>query len=395
MTTPQLNPPRRITSPRPTIAFSIDSLKLGGAERILLRWARWCRDAGWRVVVITRHGPEQDAYPLPSGVVRCQEPRLPVILERLGWWAFPARLWALRSVLRRHSVVVAVGVTVLPSIKLLLASRGLRIHCLVSERNYPPAKPPALPWRWLRRLSYPWADLHLVQTQTTAAWLQSHCGVKRQLLMPNPVVWPFPNHEPVLAPDALVPRGSPMLLAAGTKAAQKGFDRLMPVFAELALRWPRLHLVLLGLSDQPYQGLNQQAWCRQLLGDNQGVQSRLLMPGPVGNMADWYQRADLFLLPSRYEGFPNVLLEAMAAGCPCIASDCSTGPADLISDGHNGRLLSAEASTQRWIQEIEALLLDPSQCSRLAKTALNTRDRFSESRLRSAFLSALEGLNDG
>ena len=57
-----------------TIAFSIDSLKLGGAERTLLRWAVWCRDAGWRVVVITRHGPERDAYPVPEGVVRRQEP---------------------------------------------------------------------------------------------------------------------------------------------------------------------------------------------------------------------------------------------------------------------------------------------------------------------------------
>lgn len=390
MTTPRLSKP-----PLPTIAFSIDSLKLGGAERVLLRWASWCRDAGWRVVVITRHGPERDAYPLPSEVLRCQEPRLPEPLERLGWWAFPARLLALRSVLRRYSVSVVVGVTVLPAIKVLLASRGLKLRCLASERNYPPAKPPALPWRWLRRLSYPWADLHLVQTKTTAAWLQSHCGVKRQLLMPNPVVWPLPKHEPVLAPGAFVPCGVPMLLAAGTKAAQKGFDRLMPVFAELALRWPRLHLVLLGLSDQSYQGCNQQSWCRELLGHNAEIQNRLLMPGPVGNMADWYERADLFLLPSRYEGFPNVLLEALAAGCPCIASDCCTGPADLIIDGQNGRLLPADASTQRWVEEIDALLKNPSQGRRLAESAVSVRDRFSEARLRSDFLGALEGLLHG
>ena len=103
-----------------TIAFSIDSLKLGGAERTLLRWAVWCRDAGWRVVVITRHGPERDAYPVPEGVVRRQEPRLSPALERLGWWAFPARLLVLRSLLRQEAIDVAVGVTVLPAVKLLL-----------------------------------------------------------------------------------------------------------------------------------------------------------------------------------------------------------------------------------------------------------------------------------
>ena len=50
------------------VAFSIDSLKLGGAERVLLQWAQWCKDEGWSVLVITRHGPDRDAYPVPNGV---------------------------------------------------------------------------------------------------------------------------------------------------------------------------------------------------------------------------------------------------------------------------------------------------------------------------------------
>ena len=381
--------------PTPAIAFTIDSLKLGGAERTLLRWAVWCRDAGWRVVVITRKGPERDAYPLPSGLIRRQEPRLSSGLERLGWWAFPARLLALRSLLREESVSIAVGVTVLPAVKLLLASRGLSMRCLVSERNYPPARSPSLPWRWLRRLSYPWADLHLVQTSTIGAWLQRHCGANRQLLLPNPVIWPLPSHEPVVDPESLLPEGVPVILAAGTKAHQKGFDRLMPIFATLAQRWPHLRLVLLGLSDQPYQGLRQQTWLRDLLGDDADHQQRLLLPGAVGNMAAWYARADLFVLPSRFEGFPNVLLEAMAAGCACVASDCPTGPSDLINDNQNGRLLAHDASTDRWIEVLEPLLCDASQRSRFAQQAVSVRERFGENQLRSTFLAALEGVKHG
>ena len=377
------------------IAFSIDSLKLGGAERTLLRWALWCRDAGWRVVVITRHGPDRDAYPLPSGLMRRQEPRLPKALERLGWWAFPARVMALRSLLREESVSIAVGVTVLPSVKLLLACRGLPIRCVVSERNYPPAKPPALPWRWLRRLSYPWADLHLVQTSITGDWLRRHCGADRQLLMPNPVIWPLPCHEPMVAPQSLLPEDAPVILAAGTKAHQKGFDRLMPIFAALADRWPRLRLVVLGLSDEPYRGVCQQTWLRELLGAKPDHQHRLLMPGAVGNMAHWYGRASLFVLPSRFEGFPNVLLEAMAAGCACVASDCLTGPSDLIQDSHNGRLLAQDASTDQWIEVLELLLQDDPQRFQLARQALAVRERFSEGRLRESLFGALEGLRHG
>ena len=378
-----------------SVAFCIDSLKLGGAERTLLRWAFWCSQAGWRVVVITRHGPERDAYPLPAGVHRLQEPTLPAWIAWLGWWAFPARLLALRALLRQEAVAVAVGVTVLPSVKLLIASRGLPLGSVVSERNYPPAKPPALPWRWLRRLSYPWACLHLVQTATTGDWLRRHCGAKRQLLMPNPVVWPLPDRDPSLRPDALLPADAPLLLAAGTKAHQKGFDRLMPVFAALALRFPQLHLAVLGLSAQPQYGRDQQRWLRQCLGDDSDVQRRLLLPGPVGTMASWYARASVFVLPSRYEGFPNVLLEAMAAGCPCVASDCLTGPSDLIEQDCNGVLLPSDATTQHWLEALTDLLEDPQRRRRLGQQAMVVRERFSEQRLRRDFLDALEQQRHG
>ena len=379
----------------PAIAFMIDSLKLGGAERTLLRWAVWCRDDGWRVLVVTRHGPERDAYPLPQGLTRRQEQPLPGPLSWLGWWAFPLRLLNLRALLRREAVDVVVGVTVLPAVKLLLATRGLALRCLVSERNYPPAKPPSLPWRCLRRLSYPWADLHLVQTRTTGNWLRRHCGARRQLLLPNPVVWPLPEHEPRLRPDALLPADVPVILAAGTKPHQKGFDRLIPVFSVLALRFPQLHLVVLGLSDQPRQGVDHQARLRAQLGAAPDLQRRFLMPGPVGNISAWYERATLFVLPSRFEGFPNVLLEAMAAGCVCIASDCPTGPADLIDDGRNGRLLAEQASTTNWIQALEGLLSDPSQRRSLAREACQVRQRFSEARLRRDFLDALHRPSHG
>ena len=112
-------------------------------------------------------------------------------------------------------------------------------------------------------------------------------------------------------------------------------------------------------------------------------------------MADWYARADLFVLPSRFEGFPNVLLEAMAAGCACVASDCPTGPSDLIRDNRNGRLLAHDASTDQWIEVLEPLLRDASQRSRFGQQAEAVRERFGENRLRSSFLPALEGLHRG
>ena len=377
------------------VAFTIDSLKLGGAERVLLQWARWCRDEGWQVVVITRQGPELDAYPVPAGVQRWVEPPLAPFLRWLGWFAFPFRVLALRQLLRRHGSDLAVGVTTLPAIKLLLASAGLPLRTLISERNYPPAKPPALPWRWLRRCTYPRADLHWVQTQVTGDWLRQHCGVRRQQLVPNAVNWPLPDRDPLLEPDDWLAPGAPLILAAGTKARQKGFDRLMPVFSTLARRDPSLHLALLGLAPGLYRGLDQQQWLRQMLGNHSDQQQRLLMPGVSGSMARWYARATVFVLPSRFEGFPNVLLEAMAAGCACIASDCLTGPADLIRHGENGLLLPAEATVDDWVEAISGLLQDPDRRLRMGQRALLVREQYAEQRLRRDCLEAMRRLCHG
>ena len=377
------------------VVFTIDSLKLGGAERVLLRWAGWCREEGWQVLVITRQGPQRDAYPVPEGVERWVEPRLSAPLERLGWFAFPWRLLALRQLLRRYRSDVVVGVTTLPAVKLLLASAGLPLRTVVSERNYPPAKPPSLPWRWLRRFTYPRADLHLVQTVPAGVWLRDHCAVTRQRLLPNPVSWPLPDREPMVSPEDWLAADHPLILAAGTKAHQKGFDRLMPVFAELGRRSPNLHLALLGLAPGRYHGRDQQAELRQALADSPDLQQRLLLPGVSGSMARWYARATVFVLPSRYEGFPNVLLEAMAAGCACIASDCLTGPSDLIRHGENGLLLPPQATSEAWVDAIETLLIDPDYRQRLGARAATVRERYAPERLRRDFLEALRPLRHG
>ena len=377
------------------VAFTIDSLKLGGAERVLLQWASWCRQEGWQVLIVTRQAPQSDAYPLPEGIERVVEPPLPRQLSWLGWFAFPFRVLALRQLLRLHRIDLAVGVTTLPAVKLLLATVGFSTRTVVSERNYPPAKPISLPWRWLRRLTYPLADLHLIQTRETGLWLRENCAVHRQQLLPNSVTWPLPDREPVLEPAEFIAPRQPLILAAGTKAHQKGFDRLMPVFAELGRRDPDLHLALLGLAPGKYHGFDQQSWLRQLLGQDSDLQERLLMPGVSGSMARWYTRATVFVLPSRYEGFPNVLLEAMAAGCACIASDCLTGPADLILHGENGLLLSSRATSDDWGAAIAGLLADPGQCLRLGERAARVRERYDAACLRNEFLDALLRLRHG
>jgi glycosyltransferase involved in cell wall biosynthesis len=374
------------------ILLYIDSLKAGGAERVTLQWATWLQQAGHEAAVLTRHGPALDFYPLPGEVERIVEVDAG---RRLGWLGFPLRLLKLRRLLRRRRVDLAIGMTTLPAIKLLLASRGLGMTVVVSERNYPPAKPPSRPWRLLRRLAYPRADLHLVQTEAIAAWLRERHLARATACLPNAIAWPLAGFEPRVAPADWFAPDERVLLAVGTKAHQKGFDRLVSAFARLAPRQPGWRLVILGLDPAPYHGVDQVERLRRLLNDAGVPQEHLVVPGKVGNVADWYERADLFVLSSRYEGFPNVLLEAMASGCACLAIDCPTGPAEIIEHDRNGWLLPATAGPDELAAALEALIEAPESRERLGRQAREVRQRFAPARIRERLLEILAGLRRG
>ena len=379
--------------PRPVVLY-IDALKTGGAERITLRWAAWLEQVGHPVVLLTRHGNRRDFYPLPATLERRVEPPEPLWLRRMGWLGLPLRVWRLRCLLQELQPALVLGITTLPAIKVLLASAHCPWPVVISERNYPPAKPPALPWRWLRRLTYPWARAHLVQTLRTADWLVAHQGVPRARCqpVPNPVVWPLPCFEPRLDPSVVVPTGASMLLAVGTKPHQKGFDRLVEAFALLAPRFPSWHLVILGLD--PGSGSHQRA-VLDLLERRQAdprLRERLHCPGAAGNVGEWYSAAELFVLSSRYEGFPNVLLEAMASGCACLACACPTGPDEIISHGEDGWLVPADASPADLAEGLAHLMEDQELRRRLGGNARCVVDRFAEVEVRHRFLSALEPL---
>ena len=376
-----------------TVVLYIDSLKIGGAERVTLTFSRWLERNGWNPILLTRRSKDFDFYPIPDSIERVVEPEPPPWVSSLRILTFPWRICWLIGWLRKKKITLAIGMTTKPAIKLLLAASPLGIPCVVSERNFPSLKRVQFSWSLLRRLSYPWSVLQIVQTKGTGRWLNSHITESPQLLLPNPVQWPLPKFDPCICPhswldDAGVPVDSPILLAAGTKINQKGFDFLMQVFASLIEENADVHLIILGFSLDINQ--DQIKRLRELLVDFPRAQHQLHFPGKVGNMSDWYEAATIFLLPSRYEGFPNVLLEAMAHGCCCVASDCPHGPADLVSDQINGILMSGSASVEDWRLVLHQLLVNSNLRKKLANRAILVREIFSDFRLERKFIHAVD-----
>ena len=362
------------------VLIAIHALRTGGAERVALQFARWLLEAGHGVVLLTASRAGADFYPLPPGLERRYEPPLPGPLERLGPLVFPLRVWRLRRLLQAERFDLALGMTTLPAVKLLLAAWGSALPVVVAERIFPGATPLALPWRWLRRLTYPRAALHLVQTEAIAAWLRQRRLARRTAVLANAIPWPLPNHPPRVDPAGLLAPEERLVLAVGTKPHQKGFDLLVPAFAAVAARRPGWRLAIAGLPPEAWPA----GWPALPAGA-----ARPLLPGRVGNLAEWYARADLFVLSSRFEGIPNVLLEAMASGCACLAIDCPTGPAELIDHGHNGWLLPAGSAVPELTAALEVLIDDPERRRRLGHGALEVRERFAEATIRGQFLAAL------
>jgi glycosyltransferase involved in cell wall biosynthesis len=127
--------------------------------------------------------------------------------------------------------------------------------------------------------------------------------------------------------------GRPALLAVGRLSAQKGFDLLLPAFARLRGRAPEAHLTIAGTGPDE-AALNRQA-------AELGIAGHVTFAGFVQNPYPLMRVADLYVLSSRYEGFPNVALEAMACGTPVVATRCP-GVADLVLPGINGWLAPVE-----------------------------------------------------
>ncbi len=124
-----------------------------------------------------------------------------------------------------------------------------------------------------------------------------------------------------------------LLVAAGRLHAQKGYHYLLEAIDELVNRRQRqLRLVVLGTGEL-------QSQLEEFVRDH-GLQQHVTFAGFVANPLPWFRQANLFVLPSLFEGLPNSLLEAVACGTPALATDCPSGPSEILDEGRLGGLVA-------------------------------------------------------
>ncbi len=356
------------------ILFLIHSLSCGGAERVTVNLANYWAGKGWQVTIVTLASESQDFYRLHEGVRRMalnlakESPNL-----FSGAISNLQRLAAVRKVLKAECPDVAVGMMTTASVLLgLVPSLGKRIVTIGSERVYPPMNPVGRIWNASRRWAYPRLDAVVTQTKESAQWIVSNTGARRVEVIPNPIPWPLSAQPPYLHPQDFLSPNQRVLLGVGRLTEQKGFDLLIEAFARLAPLFPEWVLVILGEGPLRYQLENQVM--------AHGLQGKVFMPGVAGNLGDWYSRADIYVMSSRFEGFGNTLAEAMAYGKPVVSFDCPTGPSDIIRHEVDGFLVPL-GNLEGLTQALRRLMRDESLRLRLGERAVEVRKRFSLERV--------------
>ena len=360
--------------------MTLSSLAAGGTERVLATLAGALQERGHEAFVVTDAPTTLDHYPLPPGIRRITL-GLPSD-SGLPWsrvWRNFLRVMRLRSEIRtlRPDVVIAFGDTA--NVRALLAGLGTGNPVAISERTDPRENPQPWTLNVLRRLLYPRADVVVVQTRSVAAWAGAFVPSTRVRVVPNPVR-KLSAGSP--RPDALGQRNT--AVAVGRLGREKGFDLLLDAYARSKLTEAGWQLVILG------DGPERDSLQRRI--EQLGLQGSVLMPGIVKNPEQWLQHAQLFVLSSRFEGFPNALLEAMQCGLPVAAFDCPSGPGEIVRHEQTGLLVPA-GDADALAAAITRLANDADLRQRLGNAAAaDVASRFSLQQIASMWEALLVGV---
>jgi glycosyltransferase involved in cell wall biosynthesis len=313
------------------LALFFTSLRGAGIQRAMLNLAEGLLGLGVRVdlVVVQAKGELLPAVPEGARIVDLNATRALNAIPRLVDYLRREKPSAM-LVSQTHLNLIAI---------LSRALSGIRNRLIVSEQiDLAAAARNAVKWEerlspLAARLFYRRTDGIIVVSRTAAEQLLRVTGLPPGLVtvIYNPIVTPallaqagMPVEHPWFQPSQ-----PPVILSVGRLTRQKDQATLLRAFALLRQSRPA-RLVILGEGEE--RG-NLERLSHQL-----EIQDEVSLPGFANNPFAYMAQARVFVLPSRWEGFANVLVEALACGAPVVSTDCPSGPAEILENGRFGRL---------------------------------------------------------
>lgn len=314
------------------LALFIPSLAGGGAEAVFLNLAQGFSSRGYDtdLLVVDKRGPLISSLPRDVNLVDLAAKRASTSLLPLASYLRQSQPAALLSGLGHCNLVAILANWLTGGITRTFVSEHNNLSSTLQHR-------PSLKLKSLRSLNsilYPTAQGIVAVSSGVADDLARSLSIERCRIhvVHNPVVTQSMLQKSNEGVDHhWFSSGSiPVLLAAGRLEPQKDFPTLVKAFGKVCRSRPA-RLLILGDGSQRN---NIASLIRSL-----GLERFVELMGFVENPYPYMRRADLFVLSSAWEGFGNVLVEAMACGTQVIATNCPSGPSEILADGAYGRLV--------------------------------------------------------
>ena len=309
------------------IMFYINAIHDGGAERVMVNLANYFSENGYGTILVTSFRDTWE-YPLASTVKRLTLEEKEIKQSRIK--RNLSRIKKLRDLCKTEKPDILLSFMEEPNFRAIIATRGLPVKTVVSVRNDPNKEYAGRLGWFVGKLLLPMADGCVFQTSDAQRWFPKRLQKKSKIIY-NAVKEDFynVNRKPI--------RGE--IVTCGRLTEQKNHEMLITAFAKVQKNYPFITLKIYG------EGTLRKKLQNQI--DALNLKEKVLLMGNTNNVSEALQTADLFVLSSDYEGMPNALMEAMAAGVPCISTDCPCGgPRELLGEDLSGKLVQCSNTEQ-------------------------------------------------
>lgn len=367
-------------SDKKRITFFMDALHGGGAEKAvvnLLKGLAKLDEFDLDLVLATKEGPYLDIVPQKVRIIDLKAGRAVMATLPLVNYLKHNRPWALIGNMGHVNVVATIAKELARiQTQLILVEQNT---ISANKSKFPRAKLVHLLMKWL----YPRADAVAGVSAGVARDLEQQLGLVKKTVkvLNNPVV----NKElisrsqanldhPWFAPDA-----PPVFLAVGRLNPQKDFPNLLNAFAQLRAQ-KDARLIILG------EGSERQEL--EIIINRLNLKDDVQLPGFVKNPYAYMKQASCFVLSSRNEGLPTVLIEAMACGCPVVATNCPSGPNEILDGGTYGSLVPIENSPALAEAMLKNLKSPPAK-----ELLIQRASEYSTEKVVAVYLSLLDNLD--
>lgn len=336
------------------VFFIAPALSMGGMERASANTANGLNEAGCEVVFLTLFKKEH-FFQLNQGITIIE----PDAFNKQSLSFYKSIKW-IRSEVKKHNPDKVLVFNKLYGAITALALIGTKYDYYLSERSSP-LFIWKFPFNFINKIAYTLNPPKgvIAQTNIAAEYQRKYFKKTEVIVIPNSV------RKVQLFPE--IKREKVILAVGRLNDHLKGFDLLIESFAKLKNQDWELHIAG---GDEEGEALKEQA-------ERLGVINRIKFLGKVKDIDLEYAKAGIYVIPSRSEGFPNALAEAMAAGCCCIAFDFVAGPRDIIVDGISG-LIIENGNTTEMAKAIDYLIAHPEKRIQLSKEAIKIREKLNK-----------------